>query len=106
MSSSAESRLGDAVNTRDRRAATEAMVVVLEAPDLARVYSGESSEYVVDARGPACECADYRYRDVQCKHIRRVKMALGIREIPEGVRVDPALAKQRESFQDGGRDAV
>jgi len=48
------------VDGRDRRAATEAMAVVMEAPDLARVYSGETSEYVVDARGPACECLKQR----------------------------------------------
>jgi len=102
MSSSAKSQLGDTIEERDRRAATEAMAVVLEAPDLARVYSGTDSDYRVDARGPACECADYRYREPVggCKHIRRVKMALGIREIPEGVRVDPALEHQREDLTD------
>lgn len=81
---------------RDHRAATEAMVVVEDAPLLFEVYSGEQSVYTVDAVAPACTCEDYQYRDRKCKHIRRLEMTLGMRAIPEGVDPDPVLLRQRD----------
>ncbi|KDE58532.1 hypothetical protein EL22_04120 [Halostagnicola sp. A56] len=86
----------DDVDERDRRAASEAMVVVPNGPGLYKVHSGEKSIYTVDLVGGACECADSRYRDSICKHTRRVEMAIGEREIPAGVRVDPTLRLRRE----------
>ncbi|AHF99431.1 hypothetical protein HALLA_12215 [Halostagnicola larsenii XH-48] len=83
------------VDERDRRAASEAMVVVPNGPGLYEVHSGETNTYVVDIVGGACECADSRYRDAHCKHARRVEMAIGEREIPAGVRVDPTLRLRR-----------
>jgi len=79
----------------DIRAATEAMVVVQEAPALYDVYSGTTQTYTVDLLEPACECPAFRYHDGECKHIRRVQMATGQREIPTGVRIDPTLERVR-----------
>ena len=39
-------------------------------------HSGES--YHVDAEVGRCECPDHRHRDVECKHIRRARIALGL----------------------------
>lgn len=63
----------DFVNERDCRALTETMFVAQDAPDLYTVRT-ESGEYVVDVREPACTCPDFQYRDVKCKHIRRVEL--------------------------------
>ncbi|WP_135807327.1 hypothetical protein [Halorussus marinus] len=97
----------DSVDDRDRRAAEEAMAVMPIDEDRYRVYSGADADYLVDLRDPACECADWRYREPEegCKHARRVLQTLGRRPIPDGVRVDPALRYQREKLADtnGGR---
>lgn len=84
------------VDDRDLRAATEAMVCVPVAPGMFEVYSGTKANYVVDVLEGACECDDARFRGGECKHQRRVEMAIGEREIPEGVRIDPTLATRRE----------
>ena len=76
---------------RDVRAAGEFLLVVETAPDLYHVYSEEGKEYTVDARGGVCDCADCRYRDVSCKHVRRVQMERGERPVPDGVQLDPLL---------------
>ena len=67
------------VDERDRRALTETMFVRRDAPDLYEVRT-ESGEYVVDVREPACSCPDFQYRDVRCKHIRRVRFETGDRD--------------------------
>ena len=67
------------VDERDHRALTETMFVRHDAPDLYEVRT-ESGDYVVDAREPACSCPDFRYRDVRCKHIRRVRFETGDRD--------------------------
>lgn len=79
------------VDERDRRALTETMFVRRDAPDLYEVRT-ESGDYVVDVREPACSCPDFRYRDVRCKHIRRVRFETGDRD-PNAVAeaVDDAL---------------
>ncbi len=68
-----------AVDERDRRALTETMFVRRDAPDLYEVRT-ESGDYVVDVREPACSCPDFQYRDVRCKHIRRVGFETGDRD--------------------------
>lgn len=90
----------ESIDERTRRAATEAMVVVNEAACLFTVYSGETGEYRVDLRFGTCECADARYRERECKHQKRVLMAIGEDEIPEGVDVDPVLRNRREDAGD------
>ena len=67
------------VDERDRRALTETMFVRRDAPDLYEVCT-ESGDYVVDVREPACSCPDFQYRDVRCKHIRRVGFETGDRD--------------------------
>jgi hypothetical protein len=94
------------VDDRDRRAAEEAMAVMPLADGLYRVYSGGDAAYVVDLRGPACECGDWQYREPEggCKHARRVLMTIGQQAIPNEVRVDPTLTAQRDRLtgEDGG----
>ncbi|WP_134672649.1 SWIM zinc finger family protein [Halorussus marinus] len=91
------------VDDRDRRAAEEAMAVLPVDEDRYRVYSGAHSDYLVDLRDASCECADWEYREPEggCKHARRVLLSLGRREIPDGVRVDPALRCQRDRLAGG-----
>ena len=67
------------VDERDHRALTETMFVRRDAPDLYEVRT-ESGDYVVDVREPACSCPDFQYRDVRCKHIRRVGFETGDRD--------------------------
>jgi hypothetical protein len=73
-------------DARTRRAATKSMTTHLEAPGLIRVYtcSGDGQDgYLVDAIEGVCECPAFRYQDGKCKHICRVEMELGEREIPD-----------------------
>lgn len=64
---------------RTRRALTEYMTVIEEAPAMFSVTTQSGSEYTVDLREPACTCPDFRHRDEvsECKHIRRVRMEVG-----------------------------
>jgi len=98
------------LDKRDARALTEKMTTLSkDAPDMFSVTTESGSEYTVDARGGSCTCPDARHRDVQCKHIRRVRFAVGRRTIPDwcdtdavdpqlGDHVSPAVAT------DGGTD--
>ncbi|WP_224449588.1 SWIM zinc finger family protein [Haloprofundus salilacus] len=72
------------VDERDVRALTETMFVDREAPDFYRVRTQSGDEYVVDTREPACTCPDFQYRDVRCKHVRRVQFEVGERD-PDAV---------------------
>ena len=64
---------------RTRRALTEYMTVIEEAPAMFSVTTQSGSEYTVDLREPACTCKDFEFRDEveECKHIRRVRMEVG-----------------------------
>lgn len=72
---------------KTRRAATESMTVHPSGDALWDVYSGENSHYEVFGFDGLtlwkCTCPDHEYRQCECKHIRRVQMELGLREIPE-----------------------
>ncbi|MFC3958933.1 hypothetical protein [Halovivax cerinus] len=85
---------GDAVAIR---AATEPMIVVPNAPGMFDVYSGETAIYTVDLVQGACECPDAMYRGRECKHQVRVKQAIGDAPVPDGVRLDPTLARRRDT---------
>jgi len=85
-------REAETIDERDQRAIEEYLTVlddvgmVAGAADMFLVVSESGSEYVVDVRGSgACECPDATYRDVTCKHQRRVKFATGMRPIPTRV---------------------
>ena len=80
------------------------------APDLYLVVSSSGSEYLVDTREETCECPDDEYRDITCKHRRRVAFVTGERPIPGWVRRDRlddhfgehVDAEPRFSATDGG----
>ena len=91
-SSTAAAAFADAVDERDCRALTETMFVRRDAPDLYEVRTTSGGEYTVDAREPACTCPDFQYRDVACKHIRRVRLETGDRDVDElAGEIDAAL---------------
>lgn len=108
----------DSIDDRTRRALEQYLTVTPDVGQargvegIALVTSGESgSEYVVDALEARCECRDAEYRDVQCKHIRRARFAMGIDAIPADAAaacdVDPDLgqhcdAELRFAAADGG----
>lgn len=73
----------DFVDERDVRALTETMFVRETAPDLYDVRTRTGGAYHVDTREPACTCPDFQYRDVACKHIRRVELEAGVRDADE-----------------------
>jgi len=79
---------------RTEAALTEVMSVLDDiglargAPGLYLVVSSSGSEYLVDTREETCECPDDEYRDITCKHRRRVAFATGEQPIPGWVRRD------------------
>jgi len=65
----------DVESGRYERAVTEAMRV---SPVADRMYEAESAKngtYTVDLSNPACECADFQYRESFCKHLIRASLA-------------------------------
>jgi hypothetical protein len=95
-----ESTPHDALDGRDVAALTECMSVLpdegraRDAPGLYTVVSQSGATYLVDARDGACECPDARYRDRECKHLKRVRYATGEADVPPWVNheaVDPLL---------------
>jgi hypothetical protein len=90
----------------DRRAAEGCMAVLPSegiargAPGLYTVVAESGREYVVEPTLGSCECADCRYRDRTCKHIRRVQMAVGDRPIPPEADPDPLLGRHVEAGDD------
>jgi hypothetical protein len=93
------------IEKRTTRAVTGHMVVVPEGDATGRfeIYSatdGENNTYTVDLRAETCECGDYEHRQAHCKHQRRVKLALGIMDVPDALRgdIDPVLANSREKY--------
>jgi hypothetical protein len=94
----------ESVGKRSLKALSEAMVVREVAPSLYAVTASSGREYRVDADLPACECDDWTYRepDGGCKHIRRVRFALGYDELPMPAQ-DPLF---RHFVGDGGGGSV
>ncbi|MFC4247070.1 SWIM zinc finger family protein [Natribaculum luteum] len=68
---------------RSRRARTEPMSVLALGDGLYEVDSSSGNTYLVDMLAGRCTCPDHVFRNVRCKHVRRVAM-----EITEG-RVPP-----------------
>ncbi|ARS89173.1 SWIM zinc finger family protein [Natrarchaeobaculum aegyptiacum] len=64
---------------RSRRARTEPMSVLPLGDGLYEVESASDHTYLVDLESGRCTCPDHVFRDVRCKHIRRVAI-----EITEG----------------------
>lgn len=65
------------IDKRDRRAVGERLTVLEYAPDIYQVYSEAGEEYLVETRAPSCTCPDFRYREADCKHIRRARIEAG-----------------------------
>lgn len=95
------------IPARTRRALEAAMVVVPEGNSTGRfeVYSakaGSNSTYEVDLRERVCSCPDHEHREPAggCKHARRVRLSLGLMDIPAGFdgELDTALAHAREQY--------
>lgn len=102
------------LDERDAAALTEYMSVLADigrargAPGLYTVVGQNGGTYLVDTDTGACECPDHEYRDVRCKHVRRVAFATGQRDLPEWVdrdAVDPDLGQHVDDDRleaDGG----
>lgn len=101
--SKSESKAENGIDKRTRRACTGCMVVVPHGhgTGLFDVYSandGKNTIYTVDLREERCTCPDHMHREVECKHIRRVKLALGISHPPAGIEIDDVLARSRAKY--------
>lgn len=111
------------LDDRDRRALTERMGVLADAPEVAGepstflVVGCHGDSYVVDATTDECSCPDYDHNlptaggRETCKHRARLAFATGERAIPAGVdrdAVDEMLgahlpgAEPRVAATDGG----
>lgn len=98
------------IQRRDVRALTERMSVLPLGGDIYSVTTESGSEYRVDALEGRCTCPDHQYRDVRCKHYRRVAFATGQWGIPGGIdryEIDPLLGEHvqghpRVPASDGG----
>ena len=95
---------GTDVEPRTERAMTEYLTVLYDvdrvrgADDLYLVVSQSGSEYLVDSRQSRCTCPDHEYRDVRCKHLRRVAFATGEIPIPADVDgVDPSIGEHTDA---------
>lgn len=84
MSATADVEAAARLDDRDIRALSERMTVFAVAPGIFDVV-GEGSMYRVDLQDGRCECPDSLHRDVECKHERRVRFAIGAREVPQGI---------------------
>lgn len=79
------------IDELDRRALTQYLTVLEDigqvrgVDDQYFVVSQSGRQYLVDVDLDRCECADCRYRDRRCKHLRRVDFATGRRPIPSWI---------------------
>ncbi len=67
------------LDERSRRARTEPMSVLALGDGLYEVESSSGYTYLVDMDAARCTCPDHVFRNVRCKHVRRVAI-----EITEG----------------------
>lgn len=67
------------LDERSRRARTEPMSVLALGDGLYEVESDSGETYLVDVEAGRCTCPDHVFRNVRCKHLRRVAI-----EITEG----------------------
>jgi predicted nucleic acid-binding Zn finger protein len=90
-----------ALDDRDRRAMLEGMSVEPIAPGMYSVRKGDGTEYVVDIDGGACTCPDFRYREVECKHLRRARLEAGETDTDRlEARLDDAIDATDERIDD------
>lgn len=90
----------DSIAKKTVRAATEDMTLDYDGDDF--VVNGDYTVFV----GLGCECEDFRWRQPAggCKHMRRVRMAIGADripdddELPEGKTVHETIYDQYEQY--------
>jgi hypothetical protein len=96
--STAEESSGTDVEQRTLRAATESITLLetgprvegsdglYEAVSQSGARDGDGPDtYVVNARRVACECPDHEHRNARCKHLRRLELIKGERELPVSI---------------------
>lgn len=100
----------EGIEPRTVRAVTECMAVDAYAhgdeTGMFDAYSASGNTYTVSLRDPlGCTCPDFTRRgdrlgDAGCKHVRRVRLMLGIDSLPKELAddVDPTLAANRDKF--------
>jgi len=93
QTTSAERHESTDLEQRDVRALKEYMTTLSLGDDVYSVTTQSGSEYCVGAREGRCTCPDHQYREVECKHIRRVAFATGERPIPAGTDADEVDAQ-------------
>lgn len=71
------------LDRRSIRARTEPMTITALGDAIYEIGTEHGTTYLVDLASNRCSCPDHTYRDVRCKHLRRVAI-----EITEG-RVPP-----------------
>ncbi len=67
---------------RSLRARTEAMSVLALGDGLYEVESESENTYLVDLEAGRCTCPDHVFRNVRCKHIRRVAIEITAGRVP------------------------
>jgi predicted nucleic acid-binding Zn finger protein len=84
------------VAPRDRRAAQERLFVDPQGQGVFHVYSTEGTKYEIFLPAGQCSCDDYHYREPEggCKHVRRVRMEIGERPVPDVTNPDPILIER------------
>jgi hypothetical protein len=100
QTTSAERHESNDLEQRGVRALTEYMTVLPLGGDVYSVTTQSGSEYRVDACEGRCTCPDHQYREVECKHIRRVAFATGNRPIPAWVDADEVDAQLGEHVEE------
>lgn len=129
--SNGKSRSDDGIEVEKRtRRALERAATVLHTdgtpiedgddPSMVAVSSGNSGrEHTVDLREDRCTCEDHRHRGKECYHLRRARIALGVRPVATAelaaVDVDehlgatapgPVVATSDGGMVNGGEDAA
>jgi hypothetical protein len=89
------------IDERTEKALTQYLTVLPEGPDLYSVTSESGNEYRVDTRAGRCTCDDHQYRDVVCKHRRRVAFATGEEAIPANAAAALDVDEQLGDHVDG-----
>jgi len=87
------------LDERAVRAWIEPMAVTPLGGGVYRVDTHEDHSYSVDVPGQRCTCPDHQYRNVQCKHLRRVAIEISQGRVPPpGERAADCTVCGRESF--------
>lgn len=95
-----------ALEKREVRALSECMTVLPDGPDLFTVVGENGGTYTVDVREGRCTCPDHRHREVTCKHLHRVRFAIGAKSIPGWVDADAVDSHLGEHVEGGPKVAV